>query len=166
MRIKQQHGGGSELPFVRLVAVRCFLQPVDDVVEVGCFLLAQTAVLWVSAGGCGGSGNGHGLGNAEQAVYDTSSRPAGARGAGELALALFVSVAEAGALQEALALLGAARSALRGAVGLGAVTAVVSLTPRLPGPRRRGPAFSGRCLYLFDKELSPDTGPARTTTYS
>lgn len=72
-------------------------------------------------------------------------------------------MAEAGALQEALALLGAARSALRGAVGLGAVTAVVSLAPRLPGPRRGGPAFSGRCLYLFDKELSPDTGPARTT---
>lgn len=41
MRIKRQDGGGvSELPFVRLVSVRRFLQPVDDVVEVGCFLLA------------------------------------------------------------------------------------------------------------------------------
>ncbi len=63
MRIKrQQHGGASELPFVRLVAVRRFLQPVDDVVEVGCFLLAQTAVLWVSAGGSGGSGGSGGYG--------------------------------------------------------------------------------------------------------
>lgn len=164
MRIKQQqHGSASELPFVRLVAVRRFLQPVDDVVEVGCFLLAQTAVLWVSAGGRCGSGGGYRLGDAEEAVYDASSWPAGARGTGELSLALFVSLAAVGALQEALALLGATRSALRGAVRLGAVAAVVSFAPRLPGPRRGGPTFAGRRLDLFYKELSSDTGSVGTT---
>lgn len=155
----------SELPFVRLVAVRRFLQPVDDVVEVGCFLLAQTAVLWVSAGGSSGSGGGrgYGLGDAEQAVYDASSWPAGARGAGELGLSVFVSVAEAGALQEALAFLRTTRSSLRGAVGLGAIAAVVSFATGLPGPRRGGSAFAGRRLDLFDKELSPNTGSVGTT---
>lgn len=37
----------SELPFRRLLFAGCFLQPVDDVIEVGGFLFAQAVVLGV-----------------------------------------------------------------------------------------------------------------------
>lgn len=38
----------SELPFGRLLFAGGFLQPVDDVIEVGGFLFAQAAVLGVA----------------------------------------------------------------------------------------------------------------------
>ena len=133
------------------------LQAVDDIIQVGRFLLAQAAV----SGIAGGGGDMAAVREAEQAVQGAALVvAAGTCGAGRAAVVSVVGPALplGGSSPTAAPRVLRAGAALHRAVRLRTVAAVALAGLARPGGRRA--ALAGRRLDLLDEQLPSDTRPA------